>query len=320
MMGGLAAAAALLVLAGATGAAPATPTERPENIAVLIVGATADDAELADNLTEVVIARVAQRKNVQIVGTVEFRRRLGLESEDRARLCLEDGACVGTTAVSLGVTRILSGTIGRRGTQYLFALALRSMSTGAIEKRVFRLIDGALPDLIATVQREADDIFVRTPEPARLRVESDPADARVSIDDAFVGRTPVISGDLVSGSHRVRVDKDGRFPWASTVDVPAGSNLVINLSPANLPRRLAWPTYAVYATAAGAVVLTGVGAMLGTSAEVDPSLANRKEAQQDFERRRQVGLAADVTFVGAAVVAIVSAVLLYVYRDHIFGR
>ena len=215
-------------------------------MAVLILSAGAKDADLADNVTEMVIAAIARRGGIEVAGKEEFRARLGGMSESRAQLCLEEIACVGRTAVSLGVRRIVTGTVGTHGPQFLFSLNLHDVEVGKVENRVFRLIEGSVNDLIKAVEAGSEELFRPKVEPGRIQVSSAPASARVSIDNAYLGVTPLLSGTLIPGAHRVRVEADNRFPWISTVEVRSGKELGINLTEANLPRRRRWPGYAAY--------------------------------------------------------------------------
>src|SRR5262249_45942071 len=225
--------------------------------------ATAErDAELADNLTEVIIARVAQRGGVEIAGKEEFRARLGVESERRTQACLDDIACLGRAAVSLGVRRIVAGSLGTRGKQYLFSLNLDNVETGKVEARVFRLVEGGVEDLIRGVQEANDELFRPRVEPGKIQVHSAPPGARVSIDNAYLGVTPLISGTLLAGKHNVRVEADGRFPWTSKVEVRPGQELQIKLSPDNLPPRRAWPPYLAYGAAALGALAFATGGFL----------------------------------------------------------
>lgn len=67
------------------------------------------------------------------------------------------------------------------------------------------------------------------PEPAVLRVEVVPEDARVSIDDVFVGRarlTAVRPKELAPGSHRLTVEAPGYFPHDLDLELPAGETTV----------------------------------------------------------------------------------------------
>ncbi len=60
--------------------------------------------------------------------------------------------------------------------------------------------------------------------PARtvsLRMEGAPPDARVTIDDLYVGTLDVVSARGVAlppGSHRVTVEAPGYFPWDRLVE------------------------------------------------------------------------------------------------------
>src|SRR5688500_18629660 len=76
-----------------------------ERVAILIAPGSPADAELADNLTEIVIARVAERQNTEVADKAEFHRRLGVETDKRAQHCLEDVTCLGRVGVILGVSR-----------------------------------------------------------------------------------------------------------------------------------------------------------------------------------------------------------------------
>lgn len=61
---------------------------------------------------------------------------------------------------------------------------------------------------------------------------SDPAGARVFVDDADKGVTPLTLSDLAPGPRRVRVVAEGRAPWETTINVVAGS--VLPLAPVTL--------------------------------------------------------------------------------------
>ncbi len=121
--------------------------------------------------------------------------------------------------MSLGVRRIVAGSIGTRGKRYLFNLNLDNVETGKVENRVFRLVEGGVEDLIRAVQEGDRRAVPPARRPGKIQIASMPAGARVSIDNAYLGVTPLISGTLLAGKHNVRVEADGRFPWMSKVEV-----------------------------------------------------------------------------------------------------
>ena len=297
----------------------AAPPER-EKLAVLVLGTTEKDAELADNLTEVIIGVIAQRRGVEMAGREEFRARLGVESEQRSQACIDDLACLGRAAVSLGVRRIVAGTVGVRGKQFLFNINLNNIESNKVENHIFRLVEGGVGDLIPAVQAATAELFKPRVEPGRIQLTSNPAGARVSIDNAYLGVTPLISGTLLSGKHAVRVEADGRFPWVSAVDVFPGQDLGVNLTDANLPRRRSWPTSAAVTSASLAAASFATGGFLGVLSQLTPSGATRQQAQDDFEQKRRFGIAANAAFITGAVLSVTALYIVIRYNDDVFGR
>jgi hypothetical protein len=301
-------------------AAGARPARAGEKIAVLVLGSSDKDAELADNLTEVLIAYVARQGGFEIAGKEEFRARLGVQTDRRAQECLDDLSCLGRAGVSLGVRRIVAGTVGARGRQFLFNLTLNNIEQGKVESRVFRLVDGGVEDLIHAVQEASGELFRPHVEPGKIQVASEPAGARVSIDNAYLGVTPLLSETLLPGQHAVRVEADGRFPWLSRVDVRPGQELQIRLSPENLPRRRAWPAYAAYGTAIAGAAALAAGGFLGELSQLQPSGSTRQQAVDDLDQKRNLATAANVSFASAAVLGAVSLYFFLRYHDDVFGR
>jgi PEGA domain-containing protein len=311
-------AAALLVGAGMLAAA--APAQAGEKIAVLVLATSDKDADLADNLTEVIIAHAAQRGGFEIAGKEEFRARLGVESERRAQACLDDISCSGRAGVSLGVRRIVAGSVGTRGKQVLFNLVLDNVQDGKVESRVFRLVEGGVEDLIKAVQEASTELFRPRVEPGKIQVSSEPGGARVSIDNAYLGVTPLLSPTLLPGKHNVRVEASDRFPWTSRVEVRPGEELQIRLTPDNLPRRRRWPTNTAYASTALAVGSFAAGAFLGVLSQLPPNGDSRQAAMQDLEQKRSFALAANISFGAGAVLAAVALYHFLRYQDDIFGR
>jgi hypothetical protein len=300
-------------------AAPA-PARAGEKIAVLVLATGDKDADLADNLTEVIIAYAAQHGGFEIAGKEEFRARLGVESERRTQACLDDISCLGRAGVSLGVRRIVAGSVGTRGKQVLFNLNLNNVQDGKVESRVFRLVEGGVENLIKAVQDASSELFKPRVEPAKIQVASDPGGARVAIDNAYLGITPLISPTLIAGKHDVRVEATDRFPWTSRVEVHPGQELQIRLTPDNLPLRRRWPANTAYASTALAAVALAAGTFLGVISQLQPNGDSRQAAMQDLDQKRNFARAANVAFGASAVFGAIALFHFIRYQDDIFGR
>jgi hypothetical protein len=213
----------------------------------------------------------------------------------------------------------VAGHVGARGKQYLFNLALNNVESGKVEGRVFRLVDGGIEDLIRVVQDASEELFRPRVEPGRIQVRSEPAGARVSIDHAYLGVTPLMSNTLLPGKHKVRVEVEGRFPWLSDVDVMPGQDLGITLGPANLPERRRWPARMAYGTAGLAGVSLAAGGFLGVLSQLNPTGATRADIQKDTDQKHKLAVGANAAFITGGALAVISLIHFIAYRDDIFG-
>src|SRR4051812_42463793 len=280
----LCAATLALIAAGgvtATGS-PAAASDKPK-LAALILKTGSVDEELADNLTEVLIARIARRGEHEIAGKEELKAKLGVDDRAAAE-CVQDMRCLGRAGTELGVTRLVVGTLGRRGNDYLYNLNLIDIATGKVESRVFQMVAGGkVNDVIAAVQVTADKLFEPKVEPGAVRVTSETRGAMVYLDDAFVGATPVRRDGVEPGAHGLRVEKEGHLGWAKEIEVPAGSMLEIKVSLDSLPERRKWPG----PWAASCAVVAGLSAVVGIVMEAlahsSSGASTRKAAVDDAE-------------------------------------
>jgi len=291
-----------------------------EKLAVLVLGTSEADSELAENVTEVVIAYIARQGSFELAGKEEFQASLGVDSELRGQACLEAMSCLSRAAVSLGVRRIVSGSVGTRGKQFLFSLALNNVEAGQVENRVFRLIEGDVGLLIRAVQEGITELFKPRVQPGRVEVKSRPEGARVSIDNAYLGVTPLISGTLLPGAHKVRVEAENRFPWVSKVEVMPGQDLGINLTENNLPRRSRNPGRVAYGSGVMSLVALATGGFFGVLSQVNTSGSVRAEHQSAFEERDRFSKVANVSFITGGALALISLGTFIFYRDDVFGR
>jgi TolB-like protein len=291
-----------------------------DRLAVIILSAPGTERALADNLTEVAIERLANLRPGELAGADEFRRSLGLGDDRRAFACIGDAACLGRAGVALGVRRVVTGAVRSEAGHYLVDLSLTDIERGHVDARFFRLVNGDVDELITAIRDGIAELFQQREEPGRVRVETALGRARVSIDDLYIGSTPVISQTLLPGPHDVRVEQERRFPWHSVVTVKPAAVLQIRVSPEMMPARRSWPTL----VATGGFVAAGAAALaagtVGTLASLEPASGSRRDIQADLERRRDLATAANVLFVTSAVLATTSAVLLIRYWRDVFGE
>jgi len=273
----------IAVLVATCAVAHARPA-RPK-LAALILKTGNVDEELADNLTEVLIGRLARRGDHEIAGKEELKTKLGVD--DRAAVdCMSSPSCLGRVGTELGVTRMVVGTLGKRGDDYLYNLNLIDITTGKVENRVFQMVAGGKVDpLISAVQSTADKLLEPKVEPGGVRVTSETRGAMVYLDDAFMGSTPVRRDGIEPGSHGLRVEKEGHVGWAKDVDVPAGETLEIKVPLAALPERRKWPGPWAASCAVVAGLSGVVGIVMEALAHSAPNNSTRSAAIDDAQVR-----------------------------------
>jgi hypothetical protein len=157
-----------LVLSGALvvvtliSAAPSYAQAR-RTVVIISPGAGTDPA-LADNLSEVIIARLA-RSGDELLGPDELSAHLGGPDRADVRACVQDARCLKRVAGELGAARAAVGevAIGRGG--YTFHLSLRASATGSVINEASRDVRGSLGELIRAAQDASDEVM-------RLRLEA----------------------------------------------------------------------------------------------------------------------------------------------------
>jgi TolB-like protein len=312
----------VLLVASLAAGLPARAQEgapRPK-IAVLVLQVGEAEADLADNLTEVLVAELARQGGFEITGKEEFRSRLGVAGEQGASACLEQPACLGRVGTALGVSKVAAGTIGKRGAEYAFNLNLIDIATARIENRVFKMVAGGVGGLFKTLQDSARQLLRPRVEPGALKITTPGASgARVYVDDAFMGATPLRTAGLEPGKHRVRVERDGHHGWARQLEIPAGATLDMDLSLTELPRRRVWPVYAAWITLGAAAVSSATGIFFGVLSHESPSGNSRVQVLDDVSRKQSQALVANVLFGAAGLGALSSAAIFVLYRRDIFG-
>jgi len=291
-----------------------------ERLAVLILPVEARDAALADDLTEVAIARLAERAEYELAGTLELRRRLRASGAGELPLdCPQQPACLGRVGVVLGARRALVGNVRSVGGGYLVTVAIHDLQTAGVERSFFRSVDGHLESVSRAIQDAVDDLLRPRPAAGQLRVASVPDGATVIVDDRVRGTTPLWIDPLEPGTHHVRIEMSGRFAWRNDLSLAPGQNLAISVNRDQLVPRRTWTPYAAYGGAAGAALAFGAAALFGTLARVDPSGRSRGEAQQDLDVRMTYARIANVLLATGGVLAGASAFTFIRFRRDIAG-
>ena len=164
--------------------------------------------------------------------------------------CVTD-QCMVEMGQLLGVSRIVSGTIGKLGQLYTLNVRVVNVATAQIlyitsvdcKCAVEDVLTGSVPEIARRIAKNlggqagkpaAEAPAQQSPSPApvpqaprygNLVVKSDPPAARVAIDGAEAGLTPFSSDSLSPGSHTLQVSLPDYDTATATLQITAGRSL-----------------------------------------------------------------------------------------------
>ena len=128
----------------------ARPTSR---IGVVLLARGATDPSVADSLTELLIATVASRGAMEIVGKEEFQAALGRDDAGTLE-CIESDACLGRMGRELRVGELITGTIrvdADDPDRFRFELYRLDVASGSARGHVSHEIEGGLGNLLGAL-------------------------------------------------------------------------------------------------------------------------------------------------------------------------
>jgi hypothetical protein len=262
----------------------AQAAEARERLFVYI--AASGERELAENLSELTIAKLAESGEFELVGANELelgaRDVLALQKQGLGA-CVEVPACLAEVSARARVRRAILGRVLRVGSDYELALALVRTESSEIERRSSREGAADVAALIVATQTAAGELMAPAP-PAPPAPLLPPAPPRAL--------APPLAVPEASVSRAV--------PPAPLADLP----------PAPAPRGKSTSISTIVGfTAAGlAVVSFSAAAVQASAASSPPGGVTRKQRQEDLEHRKEQAKMANVLFVSGGVLSAVAIV------------
>ena len=234
----------------------------------LAVFVVADDTPLSDNLTEVAIAKLAEKPGYELLGLRELADRLNelsVVKSDGLRACLALPACLVEVGALTGVESAVVGNVRRDDDHYSLDLALVDAKSGTPAKRLSRESPLDLEHLISAVQVGVSEL-----------VPEAPVDLALTASSARVESSPSPAGTQWRADETPRHEQREESPSV-------------------------WP-YVAYGSAALAVVAFSAAAVTGALAtEPPPAGASRAEVQADLEKRKDYETASNALLVTGGV-------------------
>lgn len=311
------------------GPSPAASAPSRPRVGVMVLAVSPEDAALAEGLGEVLLAAIAGRDALRLVGKEEIQAALG--HDDAASLgCLAAPACLGQLGVQLGLGELVAVTLGRREGGFAFDLGRFDPRTGVRLVHVFREVDadevGALADAMLAALTASEE--AAAPASARVVLTVEPRHATARIDGVVVATSDAI--ELAPGAHRLEVSADGFVSVERSLQLTAGERRDVDVALASIApppppdaprpveaRRAPWTVIALasggVAVGAGALAL-GLG--VRSQREVDEGVTRAEALAQVEDRRRDARIANAGWVVGSAALATAAVTAVLAWRGR----
>lgn len=258
----------------------ASPAAANGRIAVVLVSEDGADAELAENLAEVAIAAIAERRAGELLGARELG---GLLRQTRAgttvAACVADTTCLAHLREELAIASLVSGKLGRSDARRSLEFELLDAETGEQRRRVVRHSGDGVVELVEATQSGVAELFAPITEAVADR-------DRPSLSPTAILAVPA------------------PVPGAAT----ASTRQVLATPPPEPV--MAWRTTAGYAFGALALLSLSTAAVFGALASQEPDGVTRRDAQADLKQGQTFATTANVLWISGGVLAAVSLVAL----------
>ncbi len=175
----------------------------------------------------------AQAGELQVVTQGEVAALLGLERMRQVIGCSDDQACLSDAAGALDAEQLLSGALTILERTSLVTVRLIDARKGRTMARASTtLLDATEKELVDAAWRLAHEVVTgkRVDTSGRLRIAVDRPGASVTLDGKEIGPSPLREAPRVlEGPHALVVQKDGYVRWSTTVAVPAGGDVPVEV-------------------------------------------------------------------------------------------
>ena len=247
-------------------ATAALPQPR-EGVPVVVLDLRAEgvDASLASAVSAVAAASFADLGVLRVTTEEDVRRLMDYEQLKLILACEDEASCLRDFQETLGAELMVTGTVGKSGSDTVVGLVLTDLAKGTPIAREVAVVK--TPSTLTTELRQASGRLFRSVLRQRagtLVVMANVDGATVLLDGAAVGVTPLRLTNVPAGPHRVEATSDGFHKGSIDVTVPPKDQIATSvlLSPsaelAASHARNNW-MLRIGAAGAGVLALTSIG-------------------------------------------------------------
>lgn len=266
-------------------------------------------------------AKGAEGEDYQIITQGEVAAILGLDRMRTLLGCSDDQGCLSDLAGALDAERLISGSLTILERTALVTVRLIDAKKGrTLARASTSLLDATEKELVDAARRLAFEVVTgkRLDTSGVLRIQVDRPGAAVTLDGKEIGRSPLTAAPRVlEGPHSIVVQKEGYVRWSTTVAVPPGGEVPVQveLVPIRLLGEAARSRLWAWAYGSTGVAVVGLAGGLVFKKQADDlyskyqSATNRTRANDLKDQTRQKATLSKVSFAVAGAAAVSAATL-----------
>ncbi len=149
------------------------------------------DADVPVMLTDSLAAEVAAVSGCQVVSQGDITQMIDFEAQ-KAACGDETDSCLAEIGAALGAERVVGGTLGRLGGDFILSARLMNLGKGVVESRAEQVVHGAIEDLRQAARNAARQLFGVAP----AAVVAPPPPPSAAAPNAALWWTGVVTGGV----------------------------------------------------------------------------------------------------------------------------
>ncbi|HNT28298.1 MAG TPA: hypothetical protein PKH10_08995, partial [bacterium] len=236
-------------------------------LAVMPLSARGVEIATADALTSILSSQLNQIKGISVISQDDIKAMLAKVSMDSAVECTDSMQCVVEIGASLGLSKLVTGSVGKVKDTYVISIQLIDTRRAEVENRVLESFAGDAEELKNAVKLAAYQLagidYTSRPGSIAITFNVPEGELQFGPNKEKLINSQYTAENLVPGRYNLRVlaDQDDYFPFQTDIYVAPGTANVRTLTVLERPTPWykTWWFWTITGTViAGAATATGV--------------------------------------------------------------
>ena len=201
-------------------------------VAVMPLAARGMDQSTADALTSILSAQLNQIKGISVISQDDIKAMLSKVSLDSSVACTDSMECVIEIGASLGLSKLVTGAIGKVKNTYVISVQLIDTRKADVQNRVLESFAGDADELKNAIKLAAYQIagVDYTSKPGSVNFTFNVSEAKFQLGDekGKIADSQIDMKNLIPGRYYLKVlaDEEDYFPLQTDIYVAPGANNV----------------------------------------------------------------------------------------------